>query len=899
MISHECLRAGCHSSRSLWVRWAVRVAAAGLLLWVAACAAPRGAGGGGVVGQARHLPPLPLLAPTALTGDAGDGRAYLRWNPQIEEPRVAGWQVLEIAPQSRVRSPVLHEPACVVRNLANGTSYTFVVVGVLGGRGARTPHSNPAQVTPALVGTSRIERVQGGKPGRARATALAVSQHALRLVFPDGQELVYDVFRPVDWTGADGTHLLYSGQFGNGLDIGRFDARGLPMVIPPDGLDRTPPYASADGHAPFEPLNPDYRDAQHGTRHPHLTDPLTLPASGRSNDARSQLLGTAVDGNRVTLHYTLPMTLMGYRSWTQVEVWETWWPLTRDRHGTRYQGLARLVEVCMPSVVKEGFQVMLNNGFGPAGSREGVVSYSTGFREPGAEVVDFSGPTNRQVCFQGAIPARQGYGYHPNGNSLQASPLIFYDWGLGSLTITARSLYYHCANNSASYAEQGVDGVWPNLAWDLAESGRRTAVDTVEYLYTSDMRLPLPQRFLTARFEAYGDVSRRMGLQDGIGAVGLSTPHSQIARLGGPEAAADTWVRDLAGKGVDVVGMYHDTWQANPDVVDAVWLTREDHGANPAFARMNAKLRAAGLHPGFWFRPEFCKTSLPTALGTPVLPRESYYHSIDWMTYPLPEDTLVATERAVPVIRDHPEWIRRQRDGAWPRGTPYQWIPMSLASGWWDEIMWPALNMSARLGYDRVLTDGGFGGLQGVDYAPMLAGMSDTAVPCQPFWWRYFRTLHHLGIRQMGECTGGWVGANTSVGGPTDAYNLWMFQMGSIVFGDALLKTPEAVHQAFQLYNGCWGSLPAEAVRKFAVEFYRQHPAPEWIELKDLRQGEAVEVVATKGRFGGLAAAASPESPHTYTVRPWTWGDAVWHYADGSQAIYPAYVSVDWPAAGR
>ena len=29
-------------------------------------------------------PPLPVLSPTALTGDAGDQRAYLRWNLQLE-----------------------------------------------------------------------------------------------------------------------------------------------------------------------------------------------------------------------------------------------------------------------------------------------------------------------------------------------------------------------------------------------------------------------------------------------------------------------------------------------------------------------------------------------------------------------------------------------------------------------------------------------------------------------------------------------------------------------------------------------------------------------------------------------------------------------------------------------
>ena len=44
-------------------------------------------------------PPLLILSPTALTGDAGDQRAYLRWNLQLEDERVIGWKVLQLAPR--------------------------------------------------------------------------------------------------------------------------------------------------------------------------------------------------------------------------------------------------------------------------------------------------------------------------------------------------------------------------------------------------------------------------------------------------------------------------------------------------------------------------------------------------------------------------------------------------------------------------------------------------------------------------------------------------------------------------------------------------------------------------------------------------------------------------------
>ena len=54
---------------------------------------------------------------------------------------------------------------------------------------------------------------------------------------------------------------------------------------------------------------------------------------------------------------------------------------------------------------------------------------------------------------------------------------------------------------------------------------------------------------------------------------------------------------------------------------------------------------------------------------------------------------------------------------------------MSMAGEWWDRIMWPTLVMSRRLGFDWVLMDGGFGGLQGVDYAPMRLGRADAPSP--------------------------------------------------------------------------------------------------------------------------------------------------------------------------
>jgi hypothetical protein len=829
---------------------------------------------------------LPVLSPTALTGDAGDRKAYLRWNLQLEDDRVEGWRVYELSPRERcLGAKPLTEPALVVTGLENGVSCTFAVAGVLR-RGGETPRSNPVTVTPREVGRAVVEAMPQGRWG-------------VRVRFPDGQELVYDRLRPVDWKARNGERLLYTNHFGNGLDIGRFDARGLPVVIPPGGMNAPRSNVVEYGHASGEPVNPEYRDAQFGTRHPWLTDPMTLAFSAPgSNDARPLWFPPVVDGDRVTFHYAQPLEAMGYRSWTYVRVWETWWPIERERHGTTYHGLARLVEVEMPSALKDGYQVMLNDGFGPErGSREGVVSYSTGFREPGAEVVDFSGDKNRAVTWQHGRPPRQGYGYHPDHDSLQSSPLVFYDWSgrdrPGCLTIAARSLYYHAANLSCSYVEQGVDGVWPNLAWDMALAGCRTAVDTVEYLYAPDVSQPLPQRFANARFEAYADVSRRMGVQNELGAVAMDAPHSQIEREGGPEKFAAVYAQRLKDTGIDVCAMYHDIWHAVPITVDDAYRFDENHDCNPALKRMCASLKGAGLRPGFWFRPEFTKTSLPSALSARI-PTAEVYYGYEMAKYP--NVVALLHERGIPLFRENTHWVRKRRDGSYPFRTPYQWVPMSLATEWFDRIVWPSQWMSGRLGFERVLVDGGFGGLQGVDYAPLLAGRAEGAVACQPYWWRMWRCMEHAGIRMFGECTVGWKGGNVVAGGPSDQYFQWMFHLGWYIGCGGGLQSPELTHRTFQLYNSNRHDAGNAAVRRFARRFYEQHRAPDWIEFQDLRQSEEVEVVIKPGPapVAGSDVRSAGEGPVTARVRPWTWGDVVWRYDDGSSAVYPAFDKVDW-----
>ena len=84
---------------------------------------------------------------------------------------------------------------------------------------------------------------------------------------------------------------------------------------------------------------------------------------------------------------------------------------------------------------------------------------------------------------------------------------------------------------------------------------------------------------------------------------------------------------------------------------------------------------------------------------------------------------------------------------------------MSLATDWWERVMWPTLVMSRKLGFDFVMQDGGFGGMNGVDYAPRLMGKSDSATPFQPYWWRMYRSMKAIDVHVFGECTRGGSGA--------------------------------------------------------------------------------------------------------------------------------------------
>jgi hypothetical protein len=386
-----------------------------------------------------------------------------------------------------------------------------------------------------------------------------------------------------------------------------------------------------------------------------------------------------------------------------------------------------------------------------------------------------------------------------------------------------------------------------------------------------------------------------MGVQDELAVtVSDGTHWDAKENRGGIKPYTEFWVNRFKGTGLTGFFNYHEFWHAVPITVEDNYRLDETYDCNPQLKEMIKAFNAEGMRFGFWFRPEFTKTSVVNALSD-VIPTAETYYGYDGCHYPEVADLL--HERGIPIFRENTNWVRRQVDGSWPVQTPYQWTPMSMASGWWDRIMWPALKMSKQLGFDWVLQDGGFGGMQGVDCALMLDGSIDHALPEQPFWWRMFRTMKLLDVKTFGECTVGWKGANVNLAFRNgNEHYLWMFH-ASCTYNGGETSKPERMHRLYQLYNGLHYVKEAEPIHRFAQKFYARNPAPDWIEFVNLRQGETVDINVQVGDSpvaGDGGTRVKEEDVNAGIIRPWTWDDVIWHYADGTSVVYPAYDRIDW-----
>jgi hypothetical protein len=297
--------------------------------------------------------PPAVRSPSALTADAADGQAFLEWNPGLEDD-LAGYRVYRRAPEGSrfewVTAKPIEGTTFTDTGLTNGMAYRYRVTSVLR-EGEESEPSNEiavdphATVAPVVTEGPAVIQVPGFEAIRL--------PHALTVLFENGHRLVFDIdlARARDWIAADGTHLLYPKPYGNAIDLAELDDFGLPKPLP----------ATAERPAAGPSINLDYRL--------------------RRGQMAATWVGHTISANRITLEFRIPLAGPGVPQGTSHDVWiwatvqETWTPVTRALGKTRYGGLARRIELELPSYYKDGFAVCPNDGFGADGSCAGAVTY--------------------------------------------------------------------------------------------------------------------------------------------------------------------------------------------------------------------------------------------------------------------------------------------------------------------------------------------------------------------------------------------------------------------------------------------------------------------------------------------------------------------------------------------
>ena len=149
------------------------------------------------------------------------------------------------------------------------------------------------------------------------------------------------------------------------------------------------------------------------------------------NRVAAKWVGESIDGQRVTLTYRIPMWGPGVPAdakgdtWIWATVRETWFPIQRNVNGTTYSGLARRIEVEVPSYYNlAGYSMALNDGFGVDGSCDGSTTYRAhSWAGPRAEILNWT----RGVPMSENGKVRGSDDYHPAEACLQTHPFVFID----------------------------------------------------------------------------------------------------------------------------------------------------------------------------------------------------------------------------------------------------------------------------------------------------------------------------------------------------------------------------------------------------------------------------------------------------------------------------------------
>ncbi len=777
------------------------------------------------------LPKAPVLPPSGLDADGGDGKTYLEWNPNTESEvtgyNVYRWTEADEKNKSRLNNQPIAGTTFTDTTAQNDTGYAYAVTAI-SPAGETRPSSRalakPSKVAPAKAsnGAANIKKTEWRSEVQFGS--------AITISFANGHSLVFDIDRMKwrDWLTPDGQHLVNPRPYGNPIDLGSFDNFGFGAMEPATKISPVAPARINLNYAPeFE---------------------------GR---IAGNWLGSDVDGQRVTHTYRIPLWGPGLPqdakndTWIWAKIRETWFPVTRKISGTTYSGLARRVEIIIPSYYQQtGFSLSLNDAFGIDGSCDGATTYRThSWSKVGPEIISWKRGENGTE--HGKV--REGGNFHPTEPCLQTQPFVFIDQSKGTLIIAPRRQYYGILSKLTNYADQGQDGIWPNFTIDMAGKDGPQAVDTFEYLYSPDRTLEAPQRFLDARFY----FNRRMAALYDLPPYLPAAARSSTLYWGQKNAVegAVSQAKTCADNGVDLFFFYHPLWFSASHAMDEEHLTDPQQEDNQVIRQMAAAFAAKGVKMGYWMRPDLIMSPRANALSDAFYtPYYGYNNQVIPPLIPLLE------KRGMPLIRSHEEWIRKGRDGTYPAVANYYWTPMSLTGGWLDQMVWNTFKMSAQLGCRTVFFDGGYGGMSGVDYT------SGHAVAVQPYWWRMFRLAKEAGLEINGECSVSWGGAHDFGPVGNEVREMpWWFANGTAnppkISGQA--ESGMVRHRLHQVY--CEVEMPPNsdaeehAATLFFGSFRKAHGDPERIVLKNLRL----------------------DNGH------WIYDGVDWEYADGKRVEYP------------
>ncbi|MBD3216447.1 MAG: hypothetical protein GF311_27790, partial [Candidatus Lokiarchaeota archaeon] len=771
----------------------------------------------GDVSVQNALPPV-VYPPSGLIGRSVTNANYLEWNPNLEKD-LSGYYIYRKSGNQQkfelLSERITTDTEYVDSRVTNRSVYEYRVTAVMN-NGTESDYSNTLQLFSEESQDPEIEN--GTFVINVAGHERVVVENGIKVIFENTHSIIFDkeLVRVRDWISDDGTHLIYPKAYGNPIDFTKFNKFGFSE---PNESDKFTPSIPPR-------INLDYT-------HPH-----------RPEKVNAWFIDYQVNDNAITFHYRIPLSGPGVPMdswkdiWIWAEIWETWYPVEREIKDTIYSGLARKIELEMPSFYDKGYSLCLNDGFGVNGSYENALTYQLQWDKPHLNRIAWE----KGVPAQGVGTIRGSRGFHPTQWATQVQPFLFANFSEGTLLISPRKYFYATSFVWSNYAEHEKDGLWPNFKIDCSVAGKRINVETFEYLWNSRSKLQPPQQWIDASFHYRRQLADLYQLNPqltsldyawdywgpGKNAVkGKSLDESlQVLRAWGEEMASTASTLN-----VDLFGGAHELWTSSPYTVSELVRSNEKHKVNQAIRDAVEQFNFRNIGFSYWIRPEFIKTALPNILSRNFV--NSYY---GYTSQYFPPAFPRLSEVGIPLIRENQQWIRVGIDGSHPERTPYNWTPMSitLKDGWYTNVIYKSIVMMKKLGMNSILQDGGFSCLTGVDYT------NGETRAIQPYYWRYYQDLNRLGLTVNGECILGWGNANIGEMTSEDFDYLWGYvqTMNRGNRHDMGWFTAKHRHLCHQLYAGSFININSSEkhglIAGFAQKFLEEHGHPDRVFLEDL-----------------------------------------------------------------